>query len=82
MIDFEHLKIRDLSGKETELNIRESFANAIYLRGTGIVAHAAALKIYNKQPLNDNEIRYVIAFAKNLTPAVADAIERSLNEKD
>lgn len=82
MIDFEHLEIRDLGGRKTELNVRESLANAIYLRGTGIVAHAAALKIYNRQPLDDNEARYVIAFAKTLTPAVADAIERSLNEND
>lgn len=82
MTDFEHLKITDLGGRATEINVRESLANAIYMRGVGIVAHSAALKIYNRQPLDENETKYVISFAKTLTPAVADAIERSLHEND
>lgn len=59
------------------VDIREEFANVIYMRGSGVGCHALALKIYNskgEENYNDKEIGIIKQFAQICTPCVMDAI--------
>ena len=59
------------------VDIREEFANVIYMRGSGVGCHALALKIYNskgEEDYNDKEIGIIKQFAQICTPCVMDGI--------
>lgn len=63
------------------MDIREAFADLIYARGTGIKAHALALKVYNSDEMTDytdDEVKLIRKYAEMCTPAVIDAIEKQL----
>ena len=63
------------------MDIREPFADLIYGRGTGVKAHALALKIFNsdeKTEYTDEEIELIRKYAEMCTPAVIDAINKQI----
>ena len=63
------------------MDIREAFADLIYARGTGIKAHALALKVYNSDEMTDytdDEVKLIRKYTEMCTPAVIDAIEKQL----
>lgn len=63
-------------------NIREQFADLVYMTGRGIAAHALAMKIYNgnaETEYNDEECAMIRQFAENCTPSVIDAIRGILD---
>ncbi len=65
-------------------DIREEFANAIYVRGAGVACHALALKIYNskgEEDYNDKEIGIIKQFAQMCTPAVMDGINDIIDKQ-
>lgn len=64
------------------MDIREAFADLIYARGTGIKAHALALKVFNSDKnteYTDEEIELIKVYIGMCTPAIIDAINRQLN---
>ena len=66
------------------VDIREEFANAIYMRGSGVGCHALALKIYNskgEEDYNDKEIGIIKQFAQMCTPAVMDGINDIIDKQ-
>lgn len=79
-IDLMNLKVyTDLKHEQcTNVDIKEQLAELIYQRGTGIQAHALALKIYNSTEDTDYTTQeynllksYVNSFC---TPIIIDAI--------
>lgn len=63
------------------VDIREVFADLIYSRGSGIKAHALAMKLYNSDEntdYTDNEIDLIRKYSEMCTPAIIDAINRQL----
>ena len=63
-------------------NIREQFADLVYMTGRGIAAHALAMKIYNgneETEYNDEECTMIRQFAESCTPSVIDAISGMLD---
>jgi len=78
-LNFDKVEVFTDLAKENsvEQNIRQDFANFIYTQGTGISAHALALKIYNGDAdteYNPQEVEMIMAYAKGCTPCVIDAI--------
>lgn len=65
-------------------DIREEFANAIYVRGAGVACHALALKIYGskgEEEYDDKEVGIIKQFAKMCTPCVMDAINDVIDKQ-
>lgn len=84
-INFDKVKVyTDLEKKNSVTqNMRKEFANFIYTQGSGIVAHALALKIYNgndETEYGENEVAIIRSFVDNLTPCVIDAFNEMLNQ--
>lgn len=82
-VNFDELKIyKSLDKTEgTIQNIRKDFANLIYTQGSGIEAHALALKIYNGNKdteYSDSEVALIRKFSRLCTPCIIDAIETAL----
>lgn len=66
-------------------DVRLDFANVVYKMGTGIEAHALALKIYNAagpEEFTERECDLIRGFAGKCTPAFIDAINDILTIKD
>lgn len=88
-IDFEHFCIPAGigSGEVQTGDVRESFANVIYKAGTGIRAHALALKIYGSKgatEYDDDEVALMRQMtARYCTPGFIDGLEMQIknNEK-
>lgn len=85
-INFDSVKVyTDLSKtKSITQNMRKEFANFVYTQGSGIAAHALALKIYNGDAdteYSDAEINIIRQFVENCTPCVIDAFSEILNSK-
>lgn len=84
-INFDKVKVyTDLEKKNSVTqNMRKEFANFIYTQGSGIAAHALALKIYNgndETEYGENEVDIIRSFVNNLTPCVIDAFNEMLNQ--
>lgn len=84
-INFDKVKVyTDLEKKNSVTqNMRKEFANFIYTQGSGIAAHALALKIYNgneETEYGENEVAIIHSFVDNLTPCVIDAFNEMLNQ--
>lgn len=65
-------------------DIREEFANAIYVRGAGLACHALALKIYGskgEEEYDDKEVGIIKQFAQMCTPCVMDAINDVIDKQ-
>lgn len=82
-VNFDELKIyKSLDKTEgTIQNIRKDFANLIYTQGSGIEAHALALKIYNGNKdteYSDSEVALIRKFSRLCAPCIIDAIETAL----
>lgn len=78
-VDFSRMEIfTDVSREHTTVvDIRKSFANTIYQNGSGLDAHALALKIYNgegEQEFNGDEIEVIKRVLPICTPFFIDAI--------
>lgn len=79
-IDFKKLKVFPNIGKENAIIIDAhcNFADMIYQRGSGIAAHALAMKIYNAEgetEYSDEEVEMIRGYAEKLgTPMFIDAI--------
>lgn len=79
-MDFENVNVyADLKHEQSvKVNIKEQFAELIYQKGTGIQAHALALKIFNSNKdteFTDNEIELIKSYAEKFcTPMIIDAI--------
>lgn len=85
-IDFTQLAIpMDIAKTNFQVaDIREEFANAIYLRGSGVACHALALKIYGskgEEEYDDKEVGIIKQFAQMFTPCVMDAINDVIDKQ-
>lgn len=63
-------------------NLREQFADLVYMTGRGVAAHALALKIFGgdaETEYSDEECAMIRQFAENCTPSVIDAINGMLS---
>lgn len=87
-IDFERFSIPAGigSGEVRTGDVRESFANVIYQAGTGIRAHALALKIYRSKggtEYDDAEEALIMSMAERYcTPGFIDGLEMQRGKKD
>lgn len=86
-IDFTDISIPTGIDKREQVrtDVRRDFANVIYRLGTGIEAHALALKIYNSagpEEFTERECKLIRGFAGKCTPAFIDAINDILIIKD
>ena len=84
-INFDSVKVyTDLDKKNSVTqNMRKEFANFIYTQGSGIAAHALALKIYNgnaETEYAENEVAIIRQFVDGCTPCVIDAFLEILKE--
>lgn len=64
-------------------DIREAFADLIYTRGTGIKAHALAMKIYNSDSeteWTEEETKLIKAYSELCTPSYLDAINKLIEK--
>lgn len=60
-----------------EVNIKEILANAMYMRGSGIVTGALAMKIYNSDgelDYNNQECEIIKQFSQVINPVLKDSI--------
>ncbi len=77
-INFDELKVYTSLDKTqgTIQNVRKDFANLVYTQGSGIEAHALALKIYNgdsETEYNEQEIALIRQFSQMCAPCMIDA---------
>ena len=85
-IDFEHFRLpTGISGAQTqEGDVRESFANVIYMSTTGVKAHHLAFKIYESRGLTDyseDEVAQMVVHAeRHCTPCFIDGLKKQINE--
>ena len=82
-INFDEVKVfTDLSKiHSVTQNMRKEFANFIYTQGSGIAAHALALKIYNGNAdteYDEQEVAIIRSYVDSLTPCVIDAFNEML----
>ena len=83
-IDFKHFKMfTDISQSKTEeLDIATMFADMLYKRVNGIVAHDLALRIYRAaEPVEfkDEEVAMLMPFIEaNFTPIFIDSFNANL----
>lgn len=80
-INFGKMEIfTDVSREHTVfVDMRKSFANTIYQNGSGLEAHALALKIYNgegEQEFNGDEIEVIKRVLPICTPFFIDALNK------
>ena len=79
-IDFSHLQVRTGIGSDTKtlFDIRESFANMLYMQVSGIAALVLAQKIYKskgEEEYDDNEYDLIIKVANSMcVPAIIEAL--------
>ena len=79
-IDFSHLQVRTGIGSDTKtlFDIRESFANMLYMQVSGIAALTLAQKIYKaegEEEYDDNEYGLIIKVANSMcVPAIIEAL--------
>ena len=88
-IDFTDISIPTGIDKREQVrtDVRRDFANVVYRMGTGIEAHALALKIYNAtgpEDFTDRECALIREFAEQCSPAFIDAMNEILinNEQE
>lgn len=87
-INFEKLLVAtDIARKRCEnKDCREDFANVLYRNGSGIAAHALALKIYSSHEdteYSDEEIQLMRKYANGFCkPFFIDALEHTLAGND
>ena len=79
-INFSSLSVRTGIGSDqtTQLNIKESFANMLYMQVSGIAALVLAQKIYKSEgdeEYDDNEYDLIMRVANSMcVPAVIEAL--------
>lgn len=77
-IDFENVNVyADLKHEQcVTVDLKEQFAELVYQKGTGIQAHALALKIFNgDKEFDEKEVNLIKSFTdKFCTPMIIDAI--------
>lgn len=65
-------------------DLRESFANLLYLKVAGIRSHALALKIYQSEgatEYSDEEIQLIMEVANKMClPNIIDGLEEQINK--
>lgn len=86
-VNFDKVKVYLSLDKEQGViqNLRKDFANLIYMQGTGIEAHALALKIYNgnsETEYTEQEAMLIKKFSTMCAPCVIDAFETMLSQSD
>lgn len=79
-IDFRNVEIyTDIQHKQKIVaDMHIDFSNIIYQRGTGIQAHALAMKIYNskgEEEYTDEECKLIMEYASMCNPFFIDAIK-------
>lgn len=85
-IDFTKIEVPENLAKTrvAVVDIKESFADVIYQRGTGVACGALALKIYRSTPeteYDDREVELITALASRLlTPATIDGIKNAIHK--
>lgn len=84
-INFDELKVYTSLDKTqgTIQNVRKDFANLVYTQGSGIEAHALALKIYNgdsETEYNEQEIVLIRQFSQMCAPCMIDAFAALLKQ--
>ncbi len=65
-------------------NLREQFADLVYMTGRGVAAHALALKIFNgdaETEYGDEECAMIRRFAESCQPNIIDAIRGMLDKE-
>lgn len=84
-INFKEFPIfRDIKHEKTSyVDIREDFANVIYMNVCGIRAHSLAMRIYRSDgvlELSDDEVKIVVDAAnKYCLPAFIDSLNLQIN---
>jgi hypothetical protein len=85
-INFNRVEVfTDISHTQCRVvDIREDFANCIYMTGRGLPAHALALKIYNAKDgiveIDDKDSEIIRSVAEsNCSPNVIDAIGKMID---
>lgn len=79
-IDFSHLQVRTGIGSDTKtlFDIRESFANMLYMQVSGIAALVLAQKIYKSKGVeeyNDQEYEIIMKAANSMcVPVIIEAL--------
>lgn len=85
-IDFEHFRLpMGVSGKHTQTgDVRETFADVIYMSATGVKAHRLAFKIYEScgaTEYSDDETAQMLALAEcYCTPSFIDGLKMQIND--
>ena len=83
-IDFTHLPVRQSLGNDKKIvvDMKASFADVVYTRGTGIEAHSLAFKIYNgENDFNERECELIEYYAGLCAPFFIDAITEILKQE-
>lgn len=65
--------------KKLVVDMHVDFANIIYQQGSGIQAHALAMKIYNsegEEEYNDEECKLIMQYANLCNPFFIDAMKK------
>lgn len=84
-VNFDEVKVYISLDKTqgTIQNVRKDFANLVYTQGSGIEAHALALKIYNgnaETEYNEQEIQLIRQFSQMCAPCMIDAFAALLEQ--
>lgn len=80
-IDFTKIQVRKSLSSDEIINVdmRASFADVLYTRGSGIEAHALAFKIYNSDTeYSDKECEMIRYYTSLCAPFFIDAINEIL----
>ena len=83
-VNFDEVKVYVSLDKTqcTIQNVRNDFANLVYTQGSGIEAHALALKIYNGNAdteYSEHEIAIIRQFSQLCAPCMIDAFAAMLD---
>lgn len=83
-LDFEKFRLPiGVSGAHEKTgDVRESFADVVYMSATGIKAHHLAFKIYESKgetEYNDEEVDLIVSVAeRNCTPSFIDGLKKQI----
>lgn len=83
-LDFEKFRLPiGVSGKHEKAgDVRESFADVVYMSATGIKAHHLAFKIYESKgetEYNDEEANLIVSVAERCcTPSFIDGLKKQI----
>lgn len=87
-LNFKEFSIYTDVGKRKKIvaDVREAFANVVYVKATGVRAHSVALRIYESDGAAEYaaaDVDLIISMANEYcTPAFMDGLQLQLNTKE